>query len=77
MKKPKLEQIDPKKVETCATVLILAALGIGAAKFEISLDNVTKDGYNFGNFKVTIEQNPNRLDLPLETVRATKKKTKC
>lgn len=56
MKKPKLQEIPPKNVETCATVLILAALYHGLGKFEIKLENVAKDGYNFGDFTVTVEQ---------------------
>ncbi len=56
MKAPKIQPVKQENINTCASVLILAMLAIKAGKFEIKVPGFAKDGYTFGDFKVTVEK---------------------
>lgn len=56
MDKPKIPDINPEQVMMCAKVLILACISTEADTMAVTQEGFSKDGYVFGNYKVTVEK---------------------
>lgn len=56
MEKPAIPDINPQQIEMCAKALILACIGSEAETLTLTQEGFSKDGYLFGDYKVTVEK---------------------
>lgn len=56
IERPALPEIATQKVDMCATYLILACIDSGAGTMTLTKEGFSKDGYVFGDYKVTVEK---------------------